>query len=57
MTSLFENLSTRLPSPLANTCTAPLLLGFAVLHDGLDKPHGILGAKVDVNAAILSHLA
>jgi hypothetical protein len=51
MTSLLENLSTRLPSPLADTCTAALL-ALAGLVAGPASLQGRLGTKVDVKAAI-----
>ena len=52
MTSLFDDLSTREPSPFADTCTAALL-AFGVLVAGPVSLQGRLGAKVDVNAAIV----
>ena len=53
MTSLLENLSTREPSPFADTCTAALLALAGLVAGPVSLP-GRLGAKLDVKAAILA---
>ena len=53
MTLSLENLSTRLPSPLADTLTAALLLGLSDLLPAPDNLAGRAGAKLAVNDAIL----
>lgn len=53
MTLSFENLSTLLPSPFADTLTAALLLGFSDLLPAPDNLAGRAGAKVVVNDAIV----
>ena len=54
MTLSLENLSTRLPSPFAETLTAALLLGFSDLLLAPVNLAGRAGAKVAVNDAIFA---
>lgn len=53
MTSFLLDLSTREPSPFAETRTTPLLLGFCGLLATPANLLGSAGAKVAVKAAIL----